>query len=807
MFLKLLGMKQLYTLLCVFLVSIIHAQDANQLLQQLDRSNMSTELLVTQRTPFSNLTLQTPQSGMYSVLQSYKELAQAEQSYQPQRFASKARFKSNNETIFLGIVHSTFETVDYSVVSQENGKVKLLSDENPFLQHTRTVAAPLSLHKKGLATSFYLDEKLVYNTTDNKIISVVADFGDGNGSRTLSWNRPIQINYPDAGAKTVQLVVQFSDGRQVIQESTLYVSASSRDQINRGPNQQDIVSTIMPDLSIYPGANNFAGMAEYEIFLSPDSVLDKPIFIIDGFDPFDTRNVDAVYDLLNYTDGSGTQNLGDKVRNEEGFDVIIVNLPQYLLLSDGVSLMNINQVTDTNGDMIIDENDYPAGSTLVDGGADFIERNAMTLVTLIQAINTQKTGAEQNVIIGPSMGGLISRYALNYMENNGLTHDTRLWMSFDSPHLGANVPIGFQHLFNYLGYGLDTWVGDFSVETLKPIVDGMLKSNAARQMLVDHFEAHLASGEIAEFNPSITVPTPHPNFTAFFNRIDNMTADGFPQQPRIVSMINGSGTGTPYQDKLGNDILPGAYVLDAFLEGVAFLTDAYLDVWFTPDASQTSKVSELWIDAPFLCFCDIRAEANSQSTATSAGVDAAMGGLFDLGALAAGFTGTDPVFDAFFGALTVDFFNFIPTISGMAMKDQPNWYATPNPNSTRAPNDTPFDAWYMPPTNEPHVTLTEQNVSFALSEIVQSTLSNPVFDREEFWVENPVDGILRMQWSQTMTPTSISIYSMTGSLVYQQELDDTLTTLETELPLANGLYLLTFETQENQRFHRKIVIR
>ena len=58
-----------------------------------------------------------------------------------------------------------------------------------------------------------------------------------------------------------------------------------------------------------------------------------------------------------------------------------------------------------------------------------------------------------------------------------------LWMSFDSPHLGANVPIGFQHLFNYLAYGLDTWVGNFSLESLRPIVDGMLKSPAARQML------------------------------------------------------------------------------------------------------------------------------------------------------------------------------------------------------------------------------------------------------------------------------------------------------------------------------------
>ena len=74
------------------------------------------------------------------------------------------------------------------------------------------------------------------------------------------------------------------------------------------------------------------------------------------------------------------------------------------------------------------------------------------------------------------MGGLVARYGLNYMESIGLDHETRLYVSFDSPHAGANVPIGFQHMFNYLAYGLDTWAGDFSVESLRPLVDGMLKS-------------------------------------------------------------------------------------------------------------------------------------------------------------------------------------------------------------------------------------------------------------------------------------------------------------------------------------------
>ena len=47
------------------------------------------------------------------------------------------------------------------------------------------------------------------------------------------------------------------------------------------------------------------------------------------------------------------------------------------------------------------------------------------------------------------MGGLIARYGLSFMEQNSMNHETRLYISFDSPHLGANIPVSFQYLINY----------------------------------------------------------------------------------------------------------------------------------------------------------------------------------------------------------------------------------------------------------------------------------------------------------------------------------------------------------------------
>lgn len=53
---------------------------------------------------------------------------------------------------------------------------------------------------------------------------------------------------------------------------------------------------------------------------------------------------------------------------------------------------------------------------------------------------------------GVSMGGLIIRYALTKMEHDGTDHRVERYISFDSPHLGANVPLGFQQM-------LDTYLG------------------------------------------------------------------------------------------------------------------------------------------------------------------------------------------------------------------------------------------------------------------------------------------------------------------------------------------------------------
>lgn len=85
--------------------------------------------------------------------------------------------------------------------------------------------------------------------------------------------------------------------------------------------------------------------------------------------------------------------------------------------------------------------------------------NAGQLETLIKAINKEKfiNGSyQENVIIGYSAGAMCVRLTLEAMEHNHMEnaanphHHSKLFISFDGEHGGANVPLGLQHAVNYL---------------------------------------------------------------------------------------------------------------------------------------------------------------------------------------------------------------------------------------------------------------------------------------------------------------------------------------------------------------------
>ena len=96
----------------------------------------------------------------------------------------------------------------------------------------------------------------------------------------------------------------------------------------------------------------------------------------------------------------------------------------------------------------------------------------------------------ENILIGFSAGGQHARYALMYLEEKhmnegGPHHHTRLYIPFDSPHLGANVPMFTQAVYHdhrFKLFGVLAWHS--------------LNDDASKDMLMNHY-----TGSNPSFNP------------------------------------------------------------------------------------------------------------------------------------------------------------------------------------------------------------------------------------------------------------------------------------------------------------------
>ena len=802
-------MKKSYVLFFILLSISVFSQDKKHALQKFDTSDLETSILVPGSPLVDLMAYNQNTINNYSFFQAYKAIAQGDLQNQLlplQNLKDQSHQSFFNNTIPLAILHSDFESItkeamqSNAVTKDAEGFLLRTQNEPIFEKHKLTLAAPLRHSKKGLQTIFHLSASNIINTTHTLISSIAVDFNDAQGYKTIALDQNIHIDYESPGKKVLQFKITLSDGTVLYRNSNITINYSNEDLYNRFNRVVTTFNANLPTNLLLPYGETIShpGTGEYEIFLSADNVLDKPIFLVDGFDPGDSRPIngytdaltgnyiEGLYDLLDFNDGGTVSNLGDLVR-AEGFDVVILNFPVYTRTVD---------------------------AAVIDGGVDFIERNAMLLIELINIINAQKVGTAQNVIIGPSMGGLISRYALNYMEaDTTMDHDTRLWISFDAPHHGANVPIGFQHQFNFLAFGLDDfWVlGDQNVEELQPIIDGMLKSSAARQMLTDQFEAHITNSDGVTFNSSLSLPHAHP----FKGVLDGrLAASGFPELTRNISIINGSGSNNRYPDNSaqGNDLLPGSQIVNANIE-LFDVAELKVNTFFTPQAGTQIETSQVHLDFPwwFPLANDRINNASSAAFTYSNGIDAASGGLFDILKLTEDLP-TDGLVGEFLAALNTDYFNFIPSVSAMAFNvtnNEINWFHTPSNITTgrNTTNITPFDAWYMPVENEPHVTLTEPNVDFALNEIFQETLStNTNLQHRIRLAQNPVTNALTILSNTSYENTKAHIIDMTGKVVYNNML--TLNT-HTRLPLqlASGLYVLHLELSNSQDMKIKFVVR
>ncbi len=110
-----------------------------------------------------------------------------------------------------------------------------------------------------------------------------------------------------------------------------------------------------------------------------------------------------------------------------------------------------------------------------------VEENAETLLQVLQWI--QQQGPEHATsVVGASLGGLITRYALVQAQEQDCCVGVVAYATFDSPHRGAFIPVGIQAQTERIASLFP------AIKALSNPWNYTLASKAAHQMLVSHYD-------------------------------------------------------------------------------------------------------------------------------------------------------------------------------------------------------------------------------------------------------------------------------------------------------------------------------
>jgi hypothetical protein len=682
-----------------------YTQTMDSLLVSIDKKQMKTSTLYDRVFPFANLTQQKDTTDFGYFRQAYSELYRA--SYNPTFKSSDEIYIEINkdqkelEIIPLGILDVSFDYLNEKNIEVKDDITTIKSTTDLFLQKQTTLIAPL---KKWVASTskiiYTLPSEYTVLENNRKIKHLEAIFDNGQNvvwiENGVKLTQNVEVNYETSGTKFIQFNITFDDETLVTQISNVDVRIYSVSSIQRGtifPLEEDFIEdrAIVADIAFtgYDETSPSFGELEYRVYYNKrdnddtkKAKIRKPIVILDGFDPGDTRKIydgsigydfdkpgNSIYEIMEFKNEiDSTINLVELLRSKDlGYDVILVNFQE---------------------------------------GADYIERNAMAVIALLERVNKElaiNDSKEEVVMIGPSMGGLISRYALTYMEQNNMNHNTRLWISFDSPHLGANIPISIQQTLYYTGYT----AGNESAEAK---FRENFESPAARQMLIE--QTTLGRRQINYLGGQ--------NHTAPFRIqfMENLLGNGgtqfagFPDKPRRIALVNGT--------TWGNNIHPaGLKYLD--MEGwKSGFRVAELETRFLGNFNQTVRTMKIRITGNGRFFVgEYFAELDTRNINPNGSMDVVQGGTYNPQAdIVTEFSLAMDTAGVNYEWVYEKNHSFIPTVSSLAVINgyKLDWSKPINRNLVCS-NETPFDSYYSPDENEDHVGITAKSVEWLLKEI------------------------------------------------------------------------------------------
>lgn len=247
--------------------------------------------------------------------------------------------------------------------------------------------------------------------TNMNVSLVEFDAGDGYGYRQISLPSSVSTLY-SLGTHDLKIRLTVSGNQTLLMHSRIQILPEpvTTSSLASSP-AYDFKTSFTSRISQSGYTPSATVYVKYAPSNTSDS-LQKPFIVVEGFDPIRANDQPT--------------SLGMKGRGK-------TNIATFL---------NLSAIDSSGVDYI--KNIYDIVYIDWDKSVAPIQTNADILEQVIQWINSIKSAtADKNIVFGQSMGGLIARYALRKMEQSTTTHDCSAYVSHDTPHLGANVPLGF----------------------------------------------------------------------------------------------------------------------------------------------------------------------------------------------------------------------------------------------------------------------------------------------------------------------------------------------------------------------------
>jgi hypothetical protein len=532
----------------------------------------------------------------------------------------KAKSAMRDERIPIGIIFlndhlQSGKTND--VQENDSGESLRILSENQALF---AAAALKPKTRNGQEVVFYFGKEFFFTVPGFDKYSFSVDFADGNGWRDVEPDDEIIVSYLSTGTKIINLRLTDHLGKIFYSRFEIQVAGLQTPE-------PDAVWNVTAGLDY----NGVAASGDvYVLYGNGNSGITNPIVISEGVDFEDENNWEALYELLNQ------QNLLEDLRTE-GFDVLVLNFNDALT---------------------------------------YLQSNAFLIKEVIEMVNDSIDYAQEIIVVGPSMGGLVTRYALAWMENNGFDHNCNLWISFDAPHQGANLPLGLQYELLFFK-DLDA--------AIQELLDA-LNEPAPRQMLVYHYT-----------DPPSSPAAPDGYFYDFRNELASI--GDHPQNLRKVALTNGRG------DAIGQPFNPGDQVIDYNYNSL--LLNIKGNVWAVQN-NTSGQIFEGLIQPLFGGADQLNVTVFSPKP-----YDNSPGGISPTFAEIA-------EMEAPFGNIIAlhDNHSFIPTVSSLDLATNDLFY-----NLTTDPNLmdlTPFDTVFWADDNYDHRYISPELAAFVIQEILAS---------------------------------------------------------------------------------------